>query len=82
MHQEIPYNIKVKNNLFKYLKNNNLKIKQSIEISNKRYKPIILGKKGDSILKKLEKKVKLSLKVFNCNIHLYLQVVVNDKKNK
>ena len=82
LHQEIPYNITVKNNLLKYIDKNNLKIKQLIEITNKRYKPIILGKKGDSI-KRIREKSQIELEsVFNCKVHLYLQVVVNDKKNK
>ena len=42
LHQEIPYNIKVRSLVFKYLKNHDLKIKQSIELQNERYKPIIL----------------------------------------
>ena len=82
LHQEIPYNIVVKNNLIKYIDKNNLKIKQSIEIINKRYKPIILGKKGDSI-KRIREKSQTDLEsIFNCKVHLYLQVVVNDKNNK
>ena len=49
LHKEIPYNIKVKNKVFKYLSNKDLKIKQEIKISNLRYKKIILGKKGEKI---------------------------------
>ena len=32
LHQEIPYNIVIKNDLFKYFKNGDLKIKQTISI--------------------------------------------------
>ena len=46
LHKEIPYNIKISNEIFKYLKNGDLKIKQNIYISNSRYKKIILGKRG------------------------------------
>ena len=82
LHQEIPYNIIVNNNLIKYINKNNIKIKQTIEITNKRYKPIILGKKGESI-KRIREKSQIELEsVFNCKVHLYLQVVVNDKKIK
>ena len=78
MHKEIPYNIKIKNTLFKYLKNNDLKIKQSIELDNKRYKPIILGKNGNTIKRIRECSQKNIKSIINNNIHLYLQI---DTKN-
>ena len=78
MHKEIPYNIKIKNILFKYLKNNDLKIKQSIELDNKRYKPIILGKNGNTIKRIRECSQKDIKSIINNNIHLYLQI---DTKN-
>ena len=52
LHKRDSYNLKIKNLIYKFLKNNDLKIKQSIEISNTRYKSIILGKK----VKKLKDK--------------------------
>ena len=78
LHKEIPYNIKIKNTLFKYLKNNDLKIKQSIELDNKRYKPIILGKNGNTIKRIRECSQKDIKSIINNNIHLYLQI---DTKN-
>ena len=78
LHKEIPYNIKIKNTLFKYLKNNDLKIKQSIELDNKRYKSIILGKNGNTIKRIREYSQKDIKSIINNNIHLYLQV---DTKN-
>ena len=78
LHKEIPYNIKIKNTLFKYLKNNDLKIKQSIELDNKRYKSIILGKNGNTIKRIRECSQKDIKSIINNNIHLYLQV---DTKN-
>jgi len=79
LHQEIPYNVKVKSLVFKYLKNNDLKIKQSIELQNKRYKPIILGKKGSTIKRIRENSQKAIHKILNCKIHLYLHVnIIND----
>jgi len=51
LHKEIPYNIIVRNLLFKSLNNNDIKIKQSIDLTNMRYKPIILGKNGETIKK-------------------------------
>jgi len=80
LHQEIPYNIKVENNSFKFLKNKDLKIKQNIILNNARYKPIILGKKGTS-KKRIREKSQLEIKkIFDCNVHLYLQVFVENEK--
>ena len=79
LHKEIPYNVKVNNLIFKYLKNKDLKIKQTIDISNIRYKPIILGKKGENIKKIRERSQKEIQKIFNCKIHLYLHInLVNE----
>ena len=80
MHKEIPYNININNILFKYLKNNDLKIKQSIEVENSRYKSIILGKEGRSIKKIREKSQRDIKKIINCNVHLYLQIKIRNKK--
>ena len=79
LHQEIPYNIIVKNDTFKFLKNNDLKIKQSIELKNSRYKAIILGKKGENIKRIREKSQNEIKEVFNCKVHLYLKVVIQDE---
>ena len=80
LHQEIPYNVCIKNNYYKYLKNGDLKIKQIIELNNKRYKPIILGKNGLTI-KRIREKSQLDINsILNCKIHLYLQVIVKDAK--
>ena len=79
LHQEIPYNIKVRSLVFKYLKNHDLKIKQSIELQNERYKPIILGKKGNTIKRIRENSQNAIHKILNCKVHLYLQVnIIND----
>tara|TARA_Y100000741_G_scaffold270162_1_gene210270 strand:- start:1109 stop:1966 length:858 start_codon:yes stop_codon:yes gene_type:complete len=82
LHKEIPYNIEVKNTLFKYLKNNDLKIKQIIELTNKRYKPIILGKKGETIKKIREKSQQKIKKILKCKVHLYLQINTDKCKKK
>ena len=80
LHKEIPYNVKIKNILFKYLKNNDLKIKQSIVLDNKRYKPIILGKKGNTIKRIREYSQKDIKSIINNNIHLYLQIDIKNAK--
>ncbi len=80
LHKEIPYNINIKNITYKILNKNNIKIKQSIEISNKRYKPIILGKKGELIKKIREYSQSEIEKILNSKIHLYLNIdIINDK---
>ena len=80
LHKEIPYNLCVKNILFKYLKNNNLKIKQVIELKNIRHKPIILGKNGVTIKKIREQSQKDIQEIFNIKTHLYLRIDINNDK--
>ena len=74
LHKEIPYNIIVRNLLFKSLNNNDIKIKQSIDLTNMRYKPIILGKKGETIKKIRESSQNEISNIMKSKIHLYLQV--------
>jgi len=80
LHKEVPYNLKVRNIVFKILKNRNLKIKQLIELKNLRYKPIILGKDGKTIRKIRMNSQNEIAKIMQSKVHLYLQVVkFNDK---
>ena len=74
LHKEIPYNIIVRNLLFKSLNNNDIKIKQSIDLTNSRYKSIILGKKGGTIKKIRECSQNEISNIMKSKIHLYLQV--------
>ncbi len=78
LHKEIPYNIKIINKLFKYLKNGDLKIKQNIEIDNERYKKIILGKNGDKIREIRVKSQMCISKILKTKVHLYLNVIKNN----
>ena len=80
LHQEIPYNLNIKNILFKYLKNKDLKIKQSIQSNNMRYKSIVLGKKGQTIKRIREKSQKEIEIILNCKVHLYLQFDMKNEK--
>ena len=80
LHQEIPYNLTIENVSFKYLKNGDLKIKQSIELSNPRYRAIILGKKGETI-KRIREKSQIEIKnILNCKVHLYLHANLKNEK--
>ena len=75
LHKEIPYNLKITNKIFKYLKNGDLKIKQNIEINNIRYKKIILGKNGEKIKEIRIKSQNYLSKLFNNRVHLYIQII-------
>ena len=79
LHKEIPYNVKIKNIIFKILKNQHKKIKQKIIITNKRYKSIILGKNGSTIKRIRERSQKEIQKILNCKTHLYIEISLNDK---
>ena len=74
LHKEVPYNIDIKNSVFKFLKNNNIKIKQIIRINNKRYKPIILGKDGITIKRIRENSQNEISKIMKSKVHLYLKI--------
>jgi len=80
LHQEIPYKLSIENISFKYLKNGDLKIKQSIELNNPRYKSIILGKNGETI-KRIREKSQIEIKnILNCKVHLYLYANLKNEK--
>ena len=74
LHQEIPYNLIVRNIFIKILKNKHIKIKQSIDLKNLRYKPIILGKNGDTIKKIRENSQNEITNIMKTKVHLYLQI--------
>ena len=75
LHKEIPYNVSIQTSNFKILKNNDIKIKQKIIINQKRYKKIILGKKGEMIKKIREDSQKKMSQILNAKIHLYLEIL-------
>ena len=77
LNKEVPYNIEISNKTFKYLRNNELKIKQEIKISNNRYKKIILGKNGEKIKEIRTKSQKFISKVLKTKVHLYINLVLN-----
>lgn len=75
LHNEIPYNLKIINKVFKYLRNGDLKIKQEILINNSRYKKIILGRSGDKI-KEIREKSQIEISnIFKKKTHLYINIV-------
>ena len=75
LNKEIPYNITVKNLIFKYLKNGDLKIIQEIQVTNQRYKKIIIGKNGNKI-KDIRIKSQNSIsQIMKSKVHLYINIV-------
>ena len=58
------------------LKNKDIKIKQKIIINQKRYKKIILGKKGEMIKKIREDSQKKMSQILKAKIHLYLELII------
>ena len=75
LHKEIPYNVNIETSNFKTLKNKDIKIKQKIIINQKRYKKIILGKKGEMIKKIREDSQKKMSQILKAKIHLYLEIL-------
>ncbi|MDB3905682.1 GTPase Era [Alphaproteobacteria bacterium] len=75
LHKEIPYKVNIETLNFKTLKNNDIKIKQKIIINQKRYKKIILGKKGEMIKKIREDSQKKMSQILKAKIHLYLEIL-------
>ena len=75
LHKEIPYNVNIETSNFKTLKNNDIKIKQKIIINQRRYKKIILGKKGEMIKKIREDSQKKMSQILKAKIHLYLEIL-------
>ncbi len=76
----LPYNIIIINKVFKYLKSGDLKIKQEIQISNRRYKKIILGKKGNKIKEIRIRSQNDNTKILKSKTHLYLTVIESNAK--
>ena len=75
LHKEIPYNVSIRTTNFKELSKSDIKIKQKILINEKRYKKIILGKKG-SMIKKIREECQKKIKsVFKKKIHLYIELI-------
>jgi GTP-binding protein Era len=75
LHKEIPYNIKILTSHYKTLNNSDIKIKQKIIINEKRYKKIILGKRG-IMIKKIREDCQRKIKnLLGKKIHLYLELI-------
>ena len=76
LHQEVPYQLVVEPEDWIELPNGDIKISQNILVSNKRYKGIVLGKKGETIKWVSIASRKELVKILDKQIHLILQVRV------
>lgn len=78
LHQELPYNLVVNTEMWQENKNKSIKIHQIIIVLKDSYKMIILGKHGHRI-KEIGLKARIEMqKMFNCKIHLFLFVKVDE----
>ena len=75
LHKEIPYKVILKTTDYRVLKNNDIKIKQKIIINEKRYKKIILGKKGVMIKAIREDCQKKMTNILKAKVHLCLEII-------
>lgn len=79
---ELPYVIAVNTDSWKELKNNSVKIEQTIFVEKDNQKKIIVGRNGEMI-KKIGTQSRLELsKLFDCTIHLFLFVKVKENWNE
>ena len=80
IHQEVPYNLEVKTNEIKKLRDGKLMVWQSINVYNSRYRAMLLGKSGQTI-KSISINARLNMeKALNQKIHLFLEVKLKKKK--
>ena len=74
IHEEIPYNLKIKTDYIEPSSNKSLKIYQTIWLNKKSYKPIILGKEGKSI-KMISVRARLDMQKFlKRKVHLFIRL--------
>ena len=80
IHQEVPYNLEVKTNEIKKLRDGKLMVWQSIKVYNARYRAMLLGKSGKTI-KSISINARLNMeKALNQKVHLFLEVKLKKKK--
>ena len=78
LHQEIPYKLTVEPEDWTELSDGSLKINQIILVANKRYKGIVLGKKGEIVKWVSTSSRKELAKILNKRVHLFLRVRVKE----
>lgn len=79
---ELPYVVAVNTDSWQELKNNSVRIEQTIFVEKENQKKIILGKNGEMVKKiGIQSRVELS-KLFDCNIHLFIFVKIKENWNE
>ena len=78
LHDEIPYNLVVDNEIWKEKKNNSIEIHQNIYVTKNSHKAMIIGHSGSNIKRIgiIARKEMESL--FSKKIHLYIRVKIKD----
>ncbi|WP_373085276.1 GTPase Era [Sneathiella sp.] len=79
MNQELPYSLTVETESWEERKDGSIKIQQVIYVSRANYKPMVLGKGGQTI-KKIGAMAREELEAsLECRVHLFLFVKVREK---
>lgn len=79
VHQELPYASMVDTEVWKRLKDGSLRVEQSVILERDSQKPIVVGKRGDTI-KAIGQAAREELEeVMGCRVHLFLNVKVDPK---
>ncbi len=79
LHQELPYESTVETESWKAMKGGAVRIDQTIYVSRDSQKPIVLGK-GGATIKQIGEAARIEMsKAFECRVHLFLHVKVNEK---
>ncbi len=78
LHDEIPYNLVVDNEIWNEKKNNSIEIHQNIYVTKNSHKAMIIGRSGSNIKRigTIARKEMESL--FSKKIHLYIRVKIKD----
>ena len=78
LHQEVPYQLTVEPEDWIELPDGSIKVNQIILVANKRYKGIVLGKKGEIIKWVSTNSRKELVRILQREIHLFLRVRVRE----
>lgn len=79
LHQELPYHITVETELYEERKDGSVKLEQTIYVTRKGHKGIVLGKGGETI-KRIGKQAREDIgQLLGCKVHLFLFVKVREK---
>ena len=78
LHDEIPYNLVVDNEIWNEKKNNSIEIHQKIYVTKKSHKAMIIGRSGSNI-KRIGTIARKEMESLFCKkIHLYIRVKIKD----